>query len=113
MRYLLSATAAGLFVLVFTAAASAQHYGSSHGTPRVQGHVQPVYPQNTYVQPQYTQAQYGGSYGYTTPSSGYYPSYGSSYVYPQSTYLPSYYPPRPISPWVNQYHPHHHHHGHR
>ena len=115
MKQLLSGTAAGLLVLVFTTAAPAQHYGNSysgggyHSVPSQQ-YIQPVYPSNYYTQP-----QFGGSFNYSTPSFGFglnvNPSYGSSFgIYSQPSYAPNYYPVRPVTPWHNH---HHHHHGHR
>lgn len=119
MRSFLTATAAGFALLIFTATAPAQSFGSGYSgghynQPSHQHYqpYQPVYPSNIYTQP-----QYGGSFSYQTPSFGFginvNPSYGSNLgIYSQPSYLPSYYPTRPFVPSHNHHH-HHHHHGHR
>ncbi|MBI2806353.1 MAG: hypothetical protein HYX68_15345 [Planctomycetes bacterium] len=118
MRHLLSGTVAGLLVLVFSAAASAQGYGSSYYGPSYQSPPVVRYQQcDPYVQPSYygySQPSSGGSFNYSTPSFGFglnvNPSYGSNFgINSQPSYAPNYYPTRPVTPW----HSHHHHHHHR
>ena len=70
MRHFLVAAAAGFMLLVFTATAPAQSFGSGYsggsyyGGPSHQHYqpYQPVYPSNIYTQP-----QYGGSFSYQSP----------------------------------------------
>jgi hypothetical protein len=92
MKSILTATTAGLLVLVFTATAPAQpgsNYsgGSYYGVPSQQ-YVQPVYPSNYYAQPQFS-----GSFNYSSPSFGLginvNPSYGSSYGIYSQPYAPT------------------------
>lgn len=115
MRHVLTATTAGLLVLVFTATAPAQgyrsypsnnySYGSYYGVPGgyAQPYYQPVYPPNAYVQP-----PFGGSFTYSSPSFGFGIGYGQGYgsnfgIYTQPTY-------GPVTPWYGHHHHHHHHH---
>ena len=118
MKQILSGTAIALALLVFNAAASAQH-NSGHaynGGQYSQPYVQPQYSQYGYAPNQYIQRpNYGGSFNYSTPSFGLGINYGQGYgsnIYTQLRYVPNYYQGPPTTSWHGQHHQQHHQYGH-
>jgi hypothetical protein len=119
MRSILSGTTAGLLVLTFTAAASAQSYDSYHRHSYSPPVVHQQYYQ-PYAQPYYgySQPYAGSSFNLTTPSFGLgiysSPNYGSGFsIYSGSGYGQSYYPYGRSGYGGHSHHHHHHHHHHR